>query len=207
MQFFKHFSPQVYNLYALIKHILVFASVRKKLKLNLCGNKVAIRYIYCLCKFLEDFKKDSILLTEHPFAPYLCKWESCTPCVFLDNNWLPWAKLSTALCPTPCSTAFVCPSCALDSALSICSILLCIFSCTTTPCALCSTVSQRLGSFIYILCHCALPCPCSGHCIYVSVYLNQLPDWHSLHTFRHETLPRSCPECQSQTLIKFCEAE
>ena len=72
---------------------------------------------------------------------------------------------------------------------------------------LCTRLSPRdQGLSFYILCPCAFPCPCSGHCIYVSVYLNQLPAWHSLHTFRHATLPRSCPECQSQTSIKFCEA-
>ena len=110
--------------------------------------------------------------------------------------------LSTALCPSPGMHCLCVPSCALDSALSTWSTVLRISPppCTATPCALCSTVSQRLGSFIYTLCTCALPCPCSGHCIYVSVYLIQLPDWHSLHTFSHKTLPRSCPECQSPNL-------
>ena len=132
---------------------------------------------------------------------------SCFPCL-LDNNWLPCPPEHCAL-PYPW---YALPLCAL-LCTGVCTVHLEHCSqdfpppCTATPCALCSTVSQRLGSFIYTLCTCALPCPCSGHCIYVSVYLIQLPDWHSLHTFRHEILPRSCPECQSQTLIKFCEAE
>ena len=73
-QFFKHFSHAVYNLYALVKHILVFAPVRKKLQLNLFGKQFAIRYIYFFCIFKQ---KGSILLKEHCTLWSLCIQSLC----------------------------------------------------------------------------------------------------------------------------------